>query len=116
MTSHYDAKKNCRVGTMDEKQFYKESDKVNGAFFKKLIGAWDRKGGTLKWGAGGVGLRCEVGGCEVGVCFVAPVYAKKRDRIELSCTPPKNRLVRPSALNSSRQFVKLRVRTFWAAQ
>ena len=75
MTSHYDPKKNCRVGTMDEKQFYKESDKVNGAFFKRLIGAWDRKGGTLKWGAGGVGLRCEVGGCEVGVCFVTPTDA-----------------------------------------
>lgn len=92
MTSHYDPKKNCRVGTMDEKQFYKESDKINGAYFKKLIGAWEQKGGTLKWGAGGVGLRCEIKGREVGVCFVAPLYAKKCDRIELSCTPLKKQI------------------------
>lgn len=39
MTSHYDPKKNCRVGTMDEKQFYAESDDDNGAYFRKLIAA-----------------------------------------------------------------------------
>ena len=92
MTSHYDSKKNCRVGTMDEKQFYKESDKVNGAYFKKLIASWEKAGGTLKWGAGGVGLRGEIDGREAGVCFVAPVYAKKRDRIELSCSPLKKQI------------------------
>ncbi len=92
MTSHYDPKKNCRVGTMDEKQFYEESGDVNSAYFRKLIQAWDRAGGTLKWGAGGVGLRGEVGGQEVGVCFLAPAYAKKRDRIELSCAPLKKQI------------------------
>ncbi len=92
VTSHYDPKKNCRVGTMDEKQFYEESGDVNGAYFRKLIQAWDRSGGALKWGAGGVGLRGEVGGQEVGVCFLAPAYAKKRDRIELSCAPLKKQI------------------------
>lgn len=92
MTSNYDPEKKCRVGTMDEKQFYKESDDVNGAYFRKLIQAWDRAGGTLKWGAGGVGLRGKIGGREVGVCFLAPAYAKKRDRIELSCAPLKKQI------------------------
>ena len=92
MTSHYDPKKNCRVGTMDEKQFYKESGDGNGAYFRKLIQAWARAGGTLKWGAGGVGLRGEVGECEVGICFLAPAYAKKRDRLELSCAPLKKQI------------------------
>ena len=45
-----------------------------------------KKGGTLKWGAGGVGLRSEIKGKEVGICFLAPAYAGKKDRIELSLT------------------------------
>ena len=92
VTSRYDPKKNCRVGTMDEKQFYNESGDVNAAYFRKLTQAWDRAGGTFKWGAGGVGLRGQIGGLEVGVCFLAPAYAKKRDRIELSCAPLKKQI------------------------
>lgn len=30
MPSTYDEKKKCRVGTMDEKQFYSESSQLNG--------------------------------------------------------------------------------------
>ena len=86
MTSHYDSAKNCRVGTMDEKQFQAEAGKASGAYFKTLIGAWTKKGGTLKWGAGGVGLRGSIKGKEVGICFLAPAYASKKDRIELSLT------------------------------
>ena len=86
MTSHYDKAKNCRVGTMDEDQFHAEAGKASSAYFKTLIGAWTKKGGTLKWGAGGVGLRCPIGGKEVGICFLAPAYAAKKDRIELSLT------------------------------
>jgi len=50
MPSHYDAKKNCRVGTMDESQFYLEADQENGTFFRTLLGAWKKSGGALKWG------------------------------------------------------------------
>ncbi|MCZ6837282.1 MAG: hypothetical protein O7G85_16020 [Planctomycetota bacterium] len=84
MTSHYDKSKNCRVGTMDEKQFQAEAGKASGSYFKTLIGVWTKKGGTLKWGAGGVGLRGSIKGKEVGICFLAPAYATKKDRIELS--------------------------------
>ena len=86
MASHYDAKKKCRVGTMDEKQFYSECDKANAAYFRQLLQAWAKAGGSLKWGAGGVGLRGSARGKEVGFCFVAPVYAAKKDRIELGCS------------------------------
>ncbi len=86
MASHYDDKKKCRVGTMDEEQFYAECDKANGAYFRTLLAAWIKAGGGLKWGAGGVGLRGSVDGKEVGICFVAPTYAAKKDRIELGCT------------------------------
>ena len=86
MASHYDSAKKCRVGTMDGDQFYSEADKANGKYFKALIGVWKKKGGTLKWGAGGVGLRSPIGGREVGICFLAPAYASKKDRIELSLT------------------------------
>ena len=86
MGSHYDPKKNCRVGTMDEKQFYSESSPENGDWFRPLIKSWKRAGGELKWGAGGVGLRASVGGKQVGICFLAPAFRGKKDRIELACT------------------------------
>jgi hypothetical protein len=86
MASHYDPAKNCRVGTMDEQQFYGETTKTNGAYFGSLINAWTKKGGGLRWGAGGVGLRLPVEGRHTGICFLAPAYAGKKDRIELSLT------------------------------
>ena len=86
MASHYDEKKKCRVGIMDEAQFHAETDQPNGAYFKTLLKTWQRSGGTLKWGAGGVGLRSQVGGKEAGICFVAPAYAGKKNRIEVSLT------------------------------
>ena len=86
MASHYDKAKNCRVGIMDEDQFYAEAGKASGTYFKTLIGTWTKKGGALKWGAGGVGLRTPIKGKEVGICFLAPAYAGKKDRIELSLT------------------------------
>ncbi|MFY9342012.1 MAG: hypothetical protein WAT39_05965 [Planctomycetota bacterium] len=86
MPSHYDEAKKCRVGTMDERQFYGEAAATNGAWFKRLIAAWQKAGGTLQWGAGGVGLRKLVGGKEVGVCFLAPAFAGKKDRVEFSLT------------------------------
>ena len=92
MPSHYDASKNCRVGTMDERQFYKEADKENGAYFRALLDAWQKCGGTFKWGAGGVGLRGDVKGKDVGFCFVAPAFRGKADRIELGCAQLKKQL------------------------
>ena len=97
MPSYYDPKKKCRVGAMDEDQFYAECDKENGAFFRDLLAAWLKAGGELKWGAGGVGLRGAVGGMEtgakvVGVCFLAPQFAAKQDRIELACTMLANQI------------------------
>ena len=91
MPSYYDEKAKCRVGEMDERQFYSECDGDNARFFKSLITSWTKAGGALKWGAGGVGLRAAIGGSgkqakEVGVCFLAPKFAGKQDRIELSCT------------------------------
>lgn len=86
MPSHYDPKKKCRVGTMDETQFDAESDKKNGKYFHDLMAAWLNAGGVFKWGAGGVSLRGEVGGKETGICFLAPQFAGKKDRIELACT------------------------------
>lgn len=86
MPSQYDPAKKCRVGTMDEDQFYAECDKANGAYFRRLLGAWMQSGGALKWGAGGVGLRATIGGKEAGVCFLAPAFGGKKDRIELACT------------------------------
>ncbi len=92
MPSHYDAGKNCRVGTMDERQFYKEADKENGACFRTMLATWKKSGGTLKWGAGGVGLRGEIEGKDVGICFLAPTFKAKADRIELSCAQLKKQL------------------------
>lgn len=86
MTSRYDSAKKCRVGTMDEEQFYSEAGKASGTYFRALIDAWEKKGGTLRWGAGGVGLRSPIEGKEVGICFLAPAYGSKKDRIELSLT------------------------------
>jgi hypothetical protein len=86
MASHYDPEKRCRVGLMDEGQFTAESNPANGAFFKELIAAWRQGGGGQQWGAGGLGLRTRVAGKEVGVCFLAPAFAGKKDRIELSFT------------------------------
>jgi hypothetical protein len=86
MASHYDEQKKCRVGTMDEAQFQRECEADSAAYFKGLLAAWTKAGGALKWGAGGVGLRGPVGGKEAGVCFLAPQFAGKKDRIELACT------------------------------
>ena len=85
MASHYDESKKCRVGTMDQAQFDAECEADNRAYFRSLIGGWTKAGGELKWGAGGVGLRGEIGGKEAGVCFLAPQFAGKKDRIELAC-------------------------------
>ena len=86
MPSYYDPKKTCRVGIMDESQFYEECNEETGAYFRILIAAWSKAGGMFKWGAGGVSLRGEVNGKEVSVCFLAPQFAAKQDRIELACT------------------------------
>ncbi len=86
MPSCYDPKKKCRVGTMDESQFDSESDKKTGAYFHGLMGTWSKAGGVFKWGAGGVSLRGKVDGKEIGICFLAPQFAGKQDRIELACT------------------------------
>ena len=86
MPSFYDPKKKCRVGTMDESQFYAESGEATGSYFRGLITAWSKAGGVLKWGAGGVSLRGEIDGKEVSICFLAPQFAGKQDRIELACT------------------------------
>lgn len=85
MPSHFDAQKKCRVGVMDESQFYSESAKANGEYFRRLMAAWSKAGGDFKWGAGGVGLRGPIGGKEVGICFLAPAFGGKQDRIELAC-------------------------------
>lgn len=92
MASHYDKAKNCRVGTMDEGQFYSEAGGDNGTFFRALLKAWQKAGGTLKWGAGGVGLRGSVAGKEVGFCFVAPAFRGKTDRLELGCSGLKKQI------------------------
>jgi|GEM_PF-2516004 len=97
MPSFYDEKSKCRVGEMDLEQFYRESDEENGKFFRALLEAWNKAGGSLKWGAGGVGLRTPIGASgngskEVGVCFLAPKFAGKQDRIELSCSALKKQL------------------------
>ena len=86
MGSHYDKRKNCRVGIMDEKQFYAESAPENGDWFRSLIETWEKAGGSLKWGAGGVGLRAPVRGQGAGLCFLAPAFRGKQDRVELACT------------------------------
>lgn len=86
MTSHYDQGKKCRVGTMDQEQFYDECEPQHRPFFQALIAAWTKAGGELKWGAGGVGFRGELDGKMTGVCFLAPQFAGKKDRIELACT------------------------------
>ncbi len=92
MPSHYDQSKNCRVGTMDVAQVYAEAGAESGTYFKALLAAWGKAGGTLKWGAGGVGLRGDVKGKEVGFCFVAPTFRSKTDRIELGCSQLKKQL------------------------
>ena len=86
MPSYYVEKKKCRAGTMDEDQFYSECEARSGAYFRVLISAWTKAGGSLKWGAGGVGLRGPIKGTETGICFLAPQFAGKKDRIELACT------------------------------
>lgn len=86
MASNYDPDKKCRVGLMDEQQFFSEANKVNGNYFKALLSAWRDKGGSQQWGAGGLGLRSRMEGKDVGICFLAPAYAGKKDRIELSFT------------------------------
>jgi len=42
MASHYDPAKKCRVGTMDEDQFYSEAGKSSGAYFSTLINGWGK--------------------------------------------------------------------------
>jgi hypothetical protein len=85
MPSYYDEKKKCRVGTMDEEQFYAECSAQNAAWFRSLMQRWTKAGGALKWGAGGVGLRGTIEGTEAAVCFLAPQFGGKQDRIELAC-------------------------------
>lgn len=92
MPSHYDVKKKCRVGTMDDSQFESEADKANGAYFCGLMTAWSKAGGVFKWGAGGVSLRGKVDGKEISICFLAPQFAGKKDRIELACTTLKKQI------------------------
>lgn len=97
MPSVYDEKAKCRVAEMDRTQFDSECEPENRKFFASFIEAWTKAGGQLKWGAGGVGLRALAGAAgssakEVGICFLAPKYAVKQDRIELSCTPLKKQL------------------------
>ena len=92
MTSRYDVKKTCRVGIMDEEQFYEESDRNNGTYFRAFLQAWAKAGGTLRWGAGGVGLRAVVDGREIGCCFLAPAFKAKKDRIELTCASLRKQL------------------------
>ena len=46
----------------------------------------------MKWGAGGVGLRGQIQGKDVGVCFLAPTFKAKTDRIELSCAQLKKQV------------------------
>jgi hypothetical protein len=71
---------------MDEDQFYAECGAENSSWFRSLVQHWTEAGGTLKWGAGGAGLRGTIDGKEVAVCFLAPQFAGKQDRIELACT------------------------------
>ena len=85
MPSYYDEKAKCRVGTMDEDQFYTECESSNAVYFRDFIATWIKKGGTLKWGAGGVSLRGAVDGKDISICFLAPQFAGKKDRIELAC-------------------------------
>ncbi len=92
MPSRYDTSKNCRVGTMAAVQFYAEAGADSGAYFKTLLVAWGRAGGTLKWGAGGAGFRGELDGKEVGFCFVASAFRSKTDRIELGCSQLKKQI------------------------
>ncbi|MFQ5525225.1 MAG: hypothetical protein ACE5GX_03090 [Thermoanaerobaculia bacterium] len=92
MPSYYDPAKNRHVGAMDEHQFYREADPVNAAYFEELLGRWTADGGQTKWGAGGVGLRASVEGNDTGICFLAPAFGKKKDRIELSLTPLAKRI------------------------
>ncbi|MEE9296854.1 MAG: hypothetical protein V3W34_18065 [Phycisphaerae bacterium] len=92
MASRYDAKNKCRVGTMDEEQFYAQSDHKTGAYFRNLLEAWEKAGGMLRWGAGGVGLRAVVDGREIGICFLAPAFGRKKDRIELTCASLRKQL------------------------
>lgn len=86
MPSYYDEKAKCRVGTMDDDQFYAECESSNAAYFRDFIATWIKKGGSLKWGAGGVSLRGAVDGKDISICFLAPQFAGKKDRIELACT------------------------------
>ena len=92
MASRYDTKKKCRVGTMDEEQFYAESEDKTGAYFRDLLQRWAKAGGMLRWGAGGVGLRAVVDGREIGICFLAPAFRGKKDRIELTCASLRKQL------------------------
>lgn len=92
MASYYDPEKKCRVGTMDESQFYSECQTKNGEYFRNLIQDWSKAGGGFKWGAGGVSLRGVVGGKDVSICFLAPQFASKQDRIELTCATLKKQI------------------------
>jgi len=96
MASYYDEKKKCRAGTMDEDQFYSEAEAANAAYFRALLTAWTKAGGKLKWGAGGVGLRGPIKGTETGICFLAPRFAGKKDRIELACTALGKQIGKPA--------------------
>ena len=71
---------------MGASQFYSDCHAGSTEYFRSLIEAWLKAGGAFKWGAGGVSLRGAVADKEVSVCFLAPQFAGKQDRIELACT------------------------------
>ncbi len=92
MASHYDLKKMCRVGIMDEKQFYAERNEPSRSCFCDLLCAWTKAGGALKWGTGGVGLPSMLAHRGVAIGFVARVFGSKKDRIELACATLRKQL------------------------
>ncbi len=50
MPSYYDPKKTCRVGIMDESQFYDECGEETGGYFRVLMAGRSKADGVFKWG------------------------------------------------------------------